>query len=79
MPCQISLFVGNDYEWNINMSGLDGQCGTIPKLNFLQFLNCVENQHLRAFKVFSLSNFVIRALNEQKWYFYLKRSMYGKN
>ena len=37
MPCQ-SLFVGNDYEKNINMSGLNGHvCGSMPKLTVLEF------------------------------------------
>lgn len=37
MPCQ-SLFVGNDFEQNTNMSGRNGHaCGSIPKLTLLEF------------------------------------------
>ena len=33
-----SLFVGNDYEQNIDTSGLSEHvCGSIPKLTFLEF------------------------------------------
>ena len=33
-----SLFVGNDYEQNINASGLSGRVrSSIPKMTFLEF------------------------------------------
>ena len=39
-----SLFVGNDYEQNIDTSGLSKHvCGSIPKLTFLEFEHCGEN------------------------------------